>query len=1194
MKKALAIIIALILLVGLVGCGGVEFEVNFIVDGEVYSTVGTGGEEIIKMPENPTKEGYTFGGWYWDKDSWKKPFTANSLLDAPLSSDMSVYAKWDAEERGIRFNTLAVEGNNVSGVVSNDTDCFSFVDEIVRNGGAEYVVSFDRAGTKPIPTKTIDLVFGDNSVYITEYVNGDPVTVYTVIIRRRPMYTVSFENHDGTTVDEQVIEEGSLAEAPTQLSRPGYDFDGWDYDLGEPIMGDTVIDAVWTARDDTKYTVEYYLENLDKNGYDKVKTLSLKGVTDTEAVAEKKTFAHFTFNESKSVVSGNIDGEGKLVLRVYYTRDTYKVSTSVNISGGGTVTAGGTYAYGKQIGLTASAPNVGYTFLGIFVDGKRVTESNTYTLTVDKAASVEARFEVRAEMSNFKFTSTTTTCEITGIKDKTVKNIVVPDYVTSIGGGAFSGCSSLESITLPFVGGSKKSASDTYQYPFGYIFGTSNYTGGVSTTQYYYGSSTSSTTSTTYYIPSSLKTVTITGGNMLRGAFSYCTGLKSVTIGSGVTSMGYSAFAGCTGLKSITILNGVKSIGDYAFSGCTGLTSVTIGSGVTSIGSDAFENCTGLNAVHISDIAAWCKISFGNAYANPLYYAKNLYLNGKLVTELVIPDGVTSIGSWAFDDCTGLVSVTIPSSVTSIGYSAFRYCTGLKSVTIPNSVTSIGNYAFYNCTSLTSITIPNSVTSIGPYAFRNCTGLKSVTIGSGVESIGDYAFYNCTGLTSITIPNSVTSIGSSAFEDCTGLNAVHISDIAAWCKISFGNAYANPLYYAKNLYLNGKLVTELVIPDGVTSIGSWAFYNCNGLESVTIGSDVKSIGSSAFSGCIGLKSVTIPNSVTSIGNYAFRNCTGLTGVTIPDSVTSIGEGAFSGCSSLKSITLPFVGGSKKSASDTYQYPFGYIFGTSSYDGGVSTTQPYYGSSTSSSTSTTYYIPSSLKTVTITGGNILYGAFYNCSGLTSVTITDSVTSIGKGVFSGCSSLESITLPFVGASKDASSSTHFGYIFGASSYGYNEQYVPSSLRTVVITGGTSIGSYAFRNCTRLTSVTISNSVRSIGSYAFRNCTGLTSITIPDSVTGIGDYAFYDCTSLTSVTIGSGVRSIGYWAFSGCTRLSSVTIGSGVRSIGDKAFEDCTGLTSINYRGTQEQWNAISKGSSWNYNTGSYTVKYNYTGE
>ena len=252
------------------------------------------------------------------------------------------------------------------------------------------------------------------------------------------------------------------------------------------------------------------------------------------------------------------------------------------------------------------------------------------------------------------------------------------------------------------------------------------------------------------------------------------------------------------------------------------------------------------------------------------------YNDRKQIKKVVIKDGVTSIGYWAFYECEYLTFLTIPNSVTSIGKNAFESCKSLTSITIPNSVTSIGENAFENCSSLTSVTIPNSVTSIGNFAFSGCSSLTSITIPNSVTSIGERAFESCRSLTSLTIPNSVTSIGNYAFRYCSGLASITVEK-------------GNTKYDSRD---NCNAIIETNTNKLIA-----------GCKNTTIPNSVTSIGDEAFKSCSGLTSITIPNSVTSIGNYAFISCSGLTSITISSSVTSIGNFAFSYCSGLTSITF---------------------------------------------------------------------------------------------------------------------------------------------------------------------------------------------------------------------------------------------------------------------------------------------------
>ena len=468
-----------------------------------------------------------------------------------------------------------------------------------------------------------------------------------------------------------------------------------------------------------------------------------------------------------------------------------------------------------------------------------------------------------------------------------------------------------------------------------------------------------------------------------------------------------------------------------------------------------------------------------------------------------------------------------------------------------------------------------SVTGIG-----TCTDADVVIPGTynglPVTSIGSSAFRYCFSLTSVVIPDSVASIGGYAFYGCSSLKSLKVDSNNANYKDINGNLYTKD---GKTLiqYAIGKSDIHFVIPNSVTSISNYAFYSCD-LTGVVIPSSVTSIGSEAFYCCSSLESVVIPDSVISIGDDAFGYCSNLTSIVIPDSVTSIGDDAFMFCSSLESVVI----------GDSVTSIGGFAFYCCS-----SLESVVIPNSVTSIGDYAFWRCSSLESIVIPDSVTSIGvyAFGYCSSLTNVVIPNSVTSIGEMAFWRCSSLKSLKVDSNNANyKDINGNlytkdgkTLIQYAIGKSDTHF---VIPNSV--------TNIDNSAFYGCTSLTSVVIPDSVTSIGWFAFSGCTGLESVVIPDSVTSIEDSAFNNCTGLTSIEIPDSVISIGNCAFEGCSSLTSVVIPDSVTSIDKYAFYNCYNLTSIKYRGTESQWNAISKDSDWDSETGDYTIIYNYVPE
>ena len=656
--------------------------------------------------------------------------------------------------------------------------------------------------------------------------------------------------------------------------------------------------------------------------------------------------------------------------------------------------------------------------------------------------------------------------------------------------------------------------------------------------------------------------------------------LEKLIIDEGVNVIGQCSFSNCISLKTITLPGILEELGEKAFSNCEALKDIYLSKNIKAIGSSVFYNCTSLENVYYGgELEDWLEYSVTNTSSNPMYYAKNFY---------------------------------VQSDVEDVSYHGNVYNLLNKAI-IPNNVSYIKDYQFYGFDCLNEIIMSDSVSEIGVMSFAK-TKLKTIAFSKKLKIFGNFAFSDSL------------------------VNVYYDGTIEDWCDLSLLNDSSNPMYYASKFYIRDdsgdvkfdnnfyKLLKDLVIPENIevikdnqfygfdclssvvgsnlTSIGAKAFYNCRNIENIAFSNklinvssnsfygvsptqatipdslisvinkkslcEVKFIGKTipadAFADCIHLTSVELTDDLSTIKSNAFGNCKKITHIEIPNSVAVIEESVFSGCGSMSIIKLPFIGQKRYDNSYSTRYPFGYIFGENSYSGSSKIKQNYLGGSTS------YYIPTGLKEVVVTDSNYIQeGAFYNCSMLETIKLPDNVTTIDDNAFYNCSNIEKFE-------------------------------IPSSLEC--------ISNYTFSNCFSLEKIELTNNLLSIGNEAFTNCRQLKEIEIPKNVVEIGEACFSGCSNLEKMklpfigktrvssypfgyifgtikytnslveveqTYSGGVRTsyipnslktieitdcseIQDGAFENCSMVEIITIPQSILTIGNNAFKNCSSITNL----------------------------------
>ncbi|MBQ8866350.1 MAG: leucine-rich repeat protein [Bacteroidaceae bacterium] len=824
---------------------------------------------------------------------------------------------------------------------------------------------------------------------------------------------------------------------------------------------------------------------------------------------------------------------------------------------------------------------------------------------------------------------------------KGITSLSIPNSVKSIGGTAFNGCTNLAYITwgnsvetigdwafdncdslktmnvnsLETVLNSVKYGNISHRNPF--CKASKLYLNGEEVTNlvipesiteikkgflYNFGNNVTSVT-----IPNSVKVgdyafqnwpklASVTLERTGKNAFEGCSALTSITLGASVDTIAAGAFRYCKGLESVVIPNTVVAIEKAAFEGCTKLASVTFGDAIASVGSYAFNGCDSLKRVDVTNLDAWYAINFENQSANPLTIAQHLYYNGEEVTGLTIPEGITEInegffkgyeniksivlpnsvvkiGDRAFKGLANLESVTLSSSLETIGTEAFQYCTSLTAVEIPNSVKALSRNVFFGCTNLQSVTLSDSLRTIAGGSFKECKNLKSIVIPNSVVTLEDGVFEFCTNLSYITLGDSVKSIGSRSFNGCDSLQTVNVNTLLTMFNIQCGGSNANPFSKASKLHLNGKEITELEIPEGVTEINQGFFYNFgNIVTSVTIPNSVKSINGGAFQNWSELESISLGDSIKTVGLYPFSGCDKLTKVNVPNISTlcniefashNSGGGNSNPLSIAKHLYLNGEEVTELIIPDDVTHISNYAF-------------------SGASSITSVFIPTSVKSI----GEYV---FHDCDALSYVTLGDSVKTIGDRAFWFCDSLKTVNIhsleTMFNLTCNGSGSNPFSIASNLHLSGeeVTDLVIPeylteinkgflynfgNNVTSVTIPNSVKVGDYAFQNWPKLESVTLERT----GKNAFEGCSALTSINWGASVDTIAAGAFRYCKGLESVVIPNTVVAIEKAAFEGCTKLSSVTFGDAISSVGSYAFNGCDSLKRVDVTNL-DTWYAIN---------------------
>lgn len=724
-----------------------------------------------------------------------------------------------------------------------------------------------------------------------------------------------------------------------------------------------------------------------------------------------------------------------------------------------------------------------------------------------------------------------------------LKSLVIPRGVEAIGMYVLRGATSLESLEMPFVGTTADQTAMLRAFVPTNSNSGSDIISSLTTLKITNATKLCESMLDSSWAKSNIETVIIEGDIKVipQHCFRRVDSLKSITLPAGLEEIDAFAFYECTSLETVDMPDSVKKIGDSAFYCDSAIKSISIPSGLIELGTNAFY----YNDATFESVEKSCFYEYGNAYY--LGNEDNKYIilvkaKDKSITSCEIANTTRYILPYAFYNCTALEDIEIPESVGYIGDRAFMY-SGITEITIPDTVTQLGERVFYECNSLANVTVGSGVKTLGEHMFYSCDELKTVTLSAGLEKIGSYAFYN------------------------TKIEKINVPSIEAWLAVENSNDSGIFSSYSDvytGLYVDGELITDLVIPEGVTEIGCASFAYCKTLKTVILGNDLAVISDYAFYSCKGIKYISIGDNVTSIGKNAFCSATGA--IFVPQTVIEVGYYAFYSEKSAvfveynteseipASWNSDWTDTSKSNvyyrASGIYEDANGVIYalfdntamvvGYCGESGDVEIPDKVLGIYQVTKLMNKLFYQNSDITSFTAGANLIAipeKAFEGCANLKTVDLSaaEYMTLIGDYAFNGCELLETVILPdynmldsigahaFEWCSKLESINLEecLGNIdANAFSYCYALKNVSLSV--------SELGEFAFRDCVSVETLDLGVNLKKIPKHAFSGCTSITNLEIPDQVIEIGEYAFANCTSIESITIGSSVSTIGMYAF------------------------------------------------------------------